>query len=319
MSNKVNFTFVGIVILTILIFMFVFIVWLGRPNNKENFTKYYIYFNESVAGLNIKSPVKYKGVNVGKVLNIEISPKDYKNIRVLVSIKSNTPINSSTRATLNVQGITGLAFINLTLHDIKAPPLVKNKHGIATIKTSPSLFNRVEKSLGGVTTRLSRSLSNLNKLLSPKNIANISVTLKQARELMQNANRAFDAKTVHSIDIIASNLNQTSIKINKMIPSINTLIAKTGKLTTTASTALRSTANSFKDINKSIYAFKSALAHGEFNLKKISGNTLSNLNITLDTLDKSMLNFNNFINRYKNNPSALFLEFRKQIKGPGER
>jgi len=66
MSNKVNFTFVGIVILTILIFMFVFIVWLGRPNNKENFTKYYIYFNESVAGLNIKSPVKYKGVNVGK-------------------------------------------------------------------------------------------------------------------------------------------------------------------------------------------------------------------------------------------------------------
>lgn len=319
MNNKVNFTFVGIVVLTVLAFMILFVIWLIRPSGEASFTKYYIYFNESVAGLNINSPVKYKGINVGKVIAMQISPKDYKNIRVTVSIKSNTPINSSTRATLSVQGITGLAYINLALHSLRAPPLVKNKEGIAMIKTSPSLFNRVEKSLGGVTTRLSDTLFNLNKLLSPANIANISATLKQTKEFMQKTNNALDAKTVNTVHAAVANFNQAALKLDKMLPGINALIVQTGKMTTTASKAFVLTAKSIEDINSSVYAFKTALDKGEFNLKQISYPVLSNLNITLDKIDMSLQNFNNFLNRYKNNPSALFLQSRQQTRGPGER
>lgn len=319
MNNKVNFTVVGIIVLTVLVFMFLFIIWLIRPTGNENFTKYYIYFNESVAGLHVNSPVKYKGVNVGKVLNMEISPKDYKNIRVLVSIKSNTPINSSTRATLTVQGITGLAYINLTLHNIHAPPLVTNKHKIATIKTSPSLFNRVEKSLGSVTTRLSDTMQNFNKLLSPTNLANISVTLKQTKELMKKANDVLKKKTINAIDKTIANLNVVTGQIKKMIPRVDALVVKTGKFTTTASTALTSAANSFKDINSSIYGLKTAFDHETVNLNTISNHAVFNINMTLDRIDRSLLDFNNFLNNYKNNPSALFLNYTKQINGPGER
>jgi phospholipid/cholesterol/gamma-HCH transport system substrate-binding protein len=320
MNNKVNYTFVGIVVLIVIGSMLGFVIWLMRPSGSESLTQYHIYFNESVSGLNINSPVKYRGVNVGKVLQMRISPKNYDEIEVLISVKSNTPVNQSTRATLNIQGITGLVFINLSLGSKSAPLIQKDKRDhIKTIQAAPSLFNRVEKSLGGVTARVSDGLDNLNKLLDHKNLQSIAVTLSQLQELMQKANLALDKSTITHFQHTMQNLDQVSSNINKMLPKVDRLIDKSGNFTDKVSSSMVSVANSYKSIQGSMGAFEKAINSGEFNLKDISQGTLKNLNMSLDIFDNSLLKFNNMLKTYQNNPSSVLFESREPKKGPGER
>ncbi len=319
MNNKVNYTFVGIMVLIIITLMFSFIIWLIRPNSSENFTKYYIYFNESVAGLNVNSPVKYKGVNMGKVLSIKISPKNYNEIQVLIKLQQNTPINQSTRATLNIQGVTGLVFINLSLGNKNALLLKKDKDKIMTIKTAPSLFNRVEKSLGGLTVKLSDSLDNLNKILNKQNINNLAITLQQTRELMSRASKILNDKTIKHFHNTLDNIDKISTNMNKMLPKITVLIHKSGDFTDKVSTSIAQMTSSYKNIEHSMFAFKVALKNGDFNFKKISQNTLKNLNISLYKFNNTLLRVNNIIKHYQNHSSAMLFEIKKQPKGPGER
>ena len=123
MNNRVNYTMVGFLVLLGSILMLGFTYWLLKPSEEVKVKNYYILFDESVLGLNIDSAVKYRGINVGKVVNLEINPDNSEQVQVLISILKSTPIKSSTVAKLTSQGITGLSYINLSLGDKNAPLL----------------------------------------------------------------------------------------------------------------------------------------------------------------------------------------------------
>ncbi len=74
---------------------------------------YTIRYEISVSGLEIGAPVKYNGVRVGRVEGIGIDPEEVSHSLVTVSLQSGTPVKDNARAVLNVQGITGLKFIEL--------------------------------------------------------------------------------------------------------------------------------------------------------------------------------------------------------------
>lgn len=75
---------------------------------------YYVaYKNISVTGLDVGSSVKYLGINVGNIKDIEIDPEDINRIIVTIAIKAGTPIKEDVRADINTIGITGLKIIEL--------------------------------------------------------------------------------------------------------------------------------------------------------------------------------------------------------------
>jgi phospholipid/cholesterol/gamma-HCH transport system substrate-binding protein len=320
MNNKVNYTWVGAIVLFIITGLFIFVVWLAGPSEGEHYTRYRIYFDESVAGLNVNSPVKYRGVNVGQVLHIGISHKKFNEIEVLIAVKSDTPVNTSTRATLNIQGITGLVFVNLSLGNSQAPPLVlaKGEH-VKTIQAAPSLFNRVEKSLTTVTARVSDSLDNINKLLNPQNIANFSKLLSQTQQLMQRTNALLDEKTVKNIHAIVQNVDQFSKKLNDTMPHVNTLILKADHFTDTVSTSLASIVHSYKVVQASASSFQKVIQSGQLNIKDISKRSLDNLNVSLDLMQENLLRLDDVLKQYQQNPGGVLFETRKAQKGPGEK
>ena len=89
------------------------VIWLGMSNYFEKGRYFVAYFDESVQGLDKDSPVKYRGVRVGRVQDISVAP-DEKLIEVVMKIESEPQaVANDIVAQLKSVGITGLVFIEL--------------------------------------------------------------------------------------------------------------------------------------------------------------------------------------------------------------
>ncbi len=79
----------------------------------EKRDEYPVRFEGSVAGLSPGSPVRYNGIDVGRVDSVRIDPNKPSGVLVTISLAEGTPLRDDTVAVLNLQGITGLKFIEL--------------------------------------------------------------------------------------------------------------------------------------------------------------------------------------------------------------
>jgi phospholipid/cholesterol/gamma-HCH transport system substrate-binding protein len=68
METKVNYAIVGAFVLVLGAALIAGILWLASGGGFEKKYDFYLALvGESVAGLNLNAPVKYRGVDVGKV------------------------------------------------------------------------------------------------------------------------------------------------------------------------------------------------------------------------------------------------------------
>src|SRR5713226_4270960 len=104
-----------------------FAVWLAGSGHRDD-VLYRIHFTDSVSGLALGDPVKYRGVDVGAVKAMTIDPADPRLVQVDVKLRKNAPIKSDTRASLTLKGITGVVFIELTGGSPDAPSLLAVTH-----------------------------------------------------------------------------------------------------------------------------------------------------------------------------------------------
>ena len=89
-----------------------FFVWLSNTGHRDD-VLYRIHFAESVSGLALGDPVKYRGVDVGTVKAMALDPDDPRRVQVDVKLRKEAPVKTDTAATLKLRGITGTVFIEL--------------------------------------------------------------------------------------------------------------------------------------------------------------------------------------------------------------
>ncbi|OQX58419.1 MAG: hypothetical protein B5M52_05550 [Helicobacteraceae bacterium 4484_230] len=172
MNSKTNYIMVGIFVLFSLALILFFVMWLMRPTDEIQMRLYKINFMESVSGLNIDSPVKYRGVSIGKVKKMQINPKNNELIEVLIEVVKTAPIKTDTVAKLKAQGITGLSFVDLSEGSKESPLLVGHRDNeILEIKSAPSFLVRVEQTFGTVSQSLTKTMQRTQKLLSDENLS----------------------------------------------------------------------------------------------------------------------------------------------------
>ena len=106
MESKVNYAVVGIFVVVLGTAFVATVLWLASGGGFQKSYDYYLALvDESVSGLNVNAPVKYRGVDVGKVRAIELDPEKPEQVRLTFAIEEGTPIKEDTEAVLKTDDV----------------------------------------------------------------------------------------------------------------------------------------------------------------------------------------------------------------------
>jgi phospholipid/cholesterol/gamma-HCH transport system substrate-binding protein len=122
MEKDAHYLRVGVFVSVSLLLLGGFIIWLMGSHGFEHYDRYTVYFTDPVTGLNDDGVVKYKGVDVGKIVHIRISPEKANLVKVDVEVKGGTPVRAETKAEIQMQGVTGQSYIELSTESLDGKP-----------------------------------------------------------------------------------------------------------------------------------------------------------------------------------------------------
>lgn len=236
-----NFAVVGAFVLALGALLVAGVLWLASGGAwQTQYDMYQAVEVESVAGLNPNAPVKYNGVDVGKVQAIALDHSNPQTVNLFFAIKRGTPVKEDTIATLKTQGLTGIAYVELSGGSVPSPLLrVKEGARYPVIRTAPSLSARLENVLSSVLAKLDDTSNNLNAILSKENQAAFRSTLADvativhtvaARQGSIDAGLLDAAKTLKNTARASVNLDQLTQRIGRAADAVKTMgneVAKT--------------------------------------------------------------------------------------------
>jgi len=243
---------VGLFVLVLGAALIAGVLWLASGGSFQR--KYDLYLaieDESVAGLNLNAPVKYSGVDVGKVREIRLDPGNPQRVYLLFAIERGTPVKEDTVAVLKTQGLTGIAYVELSGGARDSPPLrVTAASEYPVIRTKPSLSARLENVLTTVLAKLDSASSNINAILSDENraalksaladIASVAHTIAARKDTLDtgiaNAARTFEnasrataqagpmidriGRSADAVEKMGNELARTSASAGKTVDSV---------------------------------------------------------------------------------------------------
>jgi phospholipid/cholesterol/gamma-HCH transport system substrate-binding protein len=180
MEAKGSYVLVGLFVLLVGVAMIASLFWLagwGRGTEQV----YLVLMEESVSGLTVDAPVKYRGVDVGRVTSLDLRPDDPEVVQLTLSVDPSTPILVDTRAQLEFQGLTGLAFVNLIGGTRGAPRLgVKPDQEYPVIQSAPSILARLDTGVSQLlvsVTETSVRVADLLEEVDREQLANVIANL----------------------------------------------------------------------------------------------------------------------------------------------
>lgn len=172
METRSNTVAVGAFVIIGMIVLAVFTMWLGRASLDEVSERYTIFFSESVAGLQEGSRVLYRGVPVGEVSRIALERQPPHRVNVTVELRDDTPILTSTTATLSSQGLTGIAQIELEGEMEGGAPLeAAEGQRYPVIESRQSALGAVLTSFPDLLERATVMIDRASAFVSPENEA----------------------------------------------------------------------------------------------------------------------------------------------------
>ena len=172
MSTPTNHWKLGLFVVVGFVLAACTVVFLGARSLQKQSVEYKTYFDESVQGLEVGSPIKFRGVIIGNVSAIDVAP-DHRHVAVTSALtvqdlsdlglakggtgkKTKIRIPIELRVQLASQGITGVKFLQIDFFDIKdnPPPVlpfeVPDNYIPAAVSTMKNLEDAVVRAVNRI-------------------------------------------------------------------------------------------------------------------------------------------------------------------------
>ena len=290
-------------------------IWLGMSRYFEKGRYYVTYFNESVQGLDKDSPVKYRGVSVGRVHSIIVAP-DSKLVKVVLKIETGMVLDTNIIAQLKSVGITGSVFVELDqkLKDEpdRSPPLsFPSEYPIVASKPSE---------LGEILRGIDDILKNIKAVDLEGISAKIKSSLDTIETTVQEANvKGISRKAESSLDQLNRILNGP--QWDKMLASTQETIQAANEFFVKGNATLTHAENAFAQARGIIADNEQTLREALGNVNKVIEKTASlatgtdeafshlrqNLLVSAQNLERASENLNRFLEVLADQPSQLIL------------
>lgn len=301
MDSKVNYTVVGLFVLLLSVALIALVLWFGAGNyTRTVYDTFYAYMRESVSGLNVNAPVKYRGVEVGKVREIVLDPENTELVRLRLEIVRGSPIKSDTVAVLSVQGLTGIAFVDLT-GGSRTSPLLKARPGkeYPVINTGPSLLSRVDMALTQALDNVNQLTADVHALLQPQNresVRNILEHIDKLTAALASRDKALQVGVDHAVRTL-----ENTAKVSADLPEL---------------------VSSIKDAAKSLEVMANGLTqtfeHSQHDIEAFTQQTLPETTQMISNLRDLSTDLQRLTRELDRDPSVVLYGRRTAMPGPGE-
>lgn len=283
-------------------------LWIASGKTlRTAYETYLTYMSESVSGLDVGAPVRYHGVEVGRVRSITLAPHDPQLVKITLELERNTPIKQDTVATLREYGLTGIAYVELSGGSLASPPLRASPgQQYPIIPAKPSLIVRLDKAV--------------SKLLK-----NLTVTSKNLNALLNEDNRQAITQTLHNVDRLSQTLAARSAAIDdtlsdavRMMHDSARAAAALPRLEERAQRSARSLSQMARAVSRTSVSADRTLAEARAGMRRFNGQTLPQVNALLGELRELTASLQRFGAQLEDNPSMLLYGKPAPRPGPGE-
>jgi len=256
MINRRTKFYVGLFMAAGLAVAVVAIIWLGMSRFFEKGHYYAVYFDESVQGLTVDAPVKYRGVTIGRVEKIAVAA-DSRLIEVVMKIETDLRLVRDLTAQLKVVGITGSMFIELDRRkegeEIVSPKL-KFPTEYPVLASRPSdiseLFRGIDEivqkintlDLPGISDRMKVALDRIDQAMVDADLKGVSGRTREVLDRLDRSLADLDLKgisdeTKNALTSLNRNLaperweqvivgvEETIVSLNRTVENANQLVA----------------------------------------------------------------------------------------------
>ena len=237
-------------------------IWLGMSRFMEKGQYYAIYFNESVQGLDIDSPVKYRGVPIGRVVKYGVAP-DYKLIQVVVKIETGQDLESNIVAQLSLVGITGSMFIELDQKEEGEPdknPVLNFPSEYPIIVSKPSSTTEILEGiddflaqiraidLEGISGKIKVTLDNFNQMIADANIKGLSENLESSlKDIGRIVEKERWDRILTSVEDAMKRLKSMASKADNSMDRFDNSLVSIEKITTGNEKTIKEAIDDFRD------------------------------------------------------------------------
>ncbi len=200
MEARAHHFLVGLFVLVLGTALVAFTLWVSKVELVESRTSYDISFEGSVTGLKEGSPVRYRGILVGTVSEIRLDPADGERVRVRIAISPTTPIKTDAVAALEMSGLTGSAYVQISGGSRDAPLLRGQGGETPVIDSRTSGMTEVVEAAPHIAHQLSDIGDRLARLLSAENERRVTDSLinlhQMSADLAASARNISDTMTL---------------------------------------------------------------------------------------------------------------------------
>jgi len=288
-SKKVKFI-VGLFVLIGAFILIGTILWLSSVHFYSKGKLYAAYFDESVQGLEVGSAVKYRGINIGRIKQIDIA-ENSRYIKVVLELDNDYTLTKDMVAQLKTVGITGFIYIELDIInnvgiDMLTPDFASNYEVIPTVKSD---INQIMQSVSDITDEfksieLSKIANNINSLIERLDYTIKALHVDRFREQL-NTLLTLSEKMLKDLNKLINNIDETVVTNRK---EIDNFLRKWGNTSTEINLLIRDISGIVKNNNSELNALPKKLI-----------TILNELEYTVSDMDK-------LINSLKDQPSVIF-------------
>lgn len=318
METRANHVLVGLFVLLFGVGIMAFVIWIMALQADRQTDTYLLIFEGGVTGLNTGSSVNYEGVPIGQVRAIQLDAADPGRVRVEIEVDSETPVRSDTTATLEIAGVTGGRYIQLSGGTATAPPPELGPDGsMPIIETRPSPIEQLLSGAPDMITAVNQLLQRAQTILSEENSARVENVLQEAAATMANLTDA----TATVADFARDLRTETSSMLPELEQTIQAAQGVASNLEAASSDA-GPTAREIRQAAASMNALAGDLrAVVEENRRPLSDFTnsgLTELSALLAELRRVASNMNEITQQLQRNPAGFLLGVSPEGYTPSE-
>ncbi|MGN6650208.1 MlaD family protein [Trinickia sp.] len=271
---------------------------------------YDLISHTNVTGLSTDADVRYRGLQVGKVQSIRFDRAHPGTIVIRILVDKNAPITRSTFGSLGLQGVTGIAFVQLDDTGTDLAPVPTSTKHVAQLPMRPGLLDQLQQRGDALLSELESVAGRADAMLSDQ-------TRTQLLAAATSLQRAAD-----SVNELAQAAKPVAAQLPGTMNALTRTLASTNALVSTLSSPSGPLVSNLNKVGSAADRAGGALVTMDASLQEMSARldyeTLPRVSALATDVSGAARAFDRAAATFSTSPRSLLFGVGRAQPGPGE-